>query len=167
MNPKSRRDFIKGSVASGGQGKTWTNEAFDQIVKRYREYAQWAWDHGFKIGAENHWGPESIWANMQKVYRAVDHPGFGVSCHLGGWQGTKEEKAAADRAAAPWVCHTHIAWNITEGPLAEKMKNLRVAGYEGYYSVEHHSAKDEYTEVAIQIAQVRRVLERWRIGQEA
>ncbi len=47
------------------------------------------------------------------------------------------------------------------------MKNLRDAGYQGYYSVEHHSAKDEYSEVAIQIVNVRRVLERWRIGQEA
>jgi sugar phosphate isomerase/epimerase len=151
---------------AGGRGKAWTSEAFDHIVKRYREYAQWAADHGFKMGAENHWGPEGVWANMQKLYRAVNHPGFGVSCHLGGWQGTDEEKATADREAAPWVCHTHIAWNITEGPLVEKMQNLRAVGYQGYYSVEHHSAKNEYTEVAIQIAKVRRVLERWRIGQD-
>lgn len=151
---------------AGGRGQTWTSEAFDHIVKRYREYAQWASDHGFKMGGENHWGPEGVWANMQKLYRAVGHPGFGISCHLGGWQGTEEEKATADREAAPWVCHTHIAWNVTEGPLVEKMQNLRAAGYKGYYSIEHHSAKDEYTEVAIQIAKVRRVLERWRIGQE-
>jgi sugar phosphate isomerase/epimerase len=149
---------------AGGQGDTWTNEQFDHIVKRYKEYAQWALDRGFKVGAENHWGPERLWPNMQKLYQAVDHKGFGISCHLGGWGGSPQDVAQADREAAPWVCHTHVPWNITEGPLAEKMANLRNANYQGYYSVEHHTGKDEYTEVAIQIARVRHVLEHWRIG---
>jgi sugar phosphate isomerase/epimerase len=47
----------------------------------------------------------------------------------------------------------------------QKLATLRDAGYEGYYSVEHHTGKNEYTEVAIQIARVRDVLERWRIGE--
>ena len=149
-------------VDAGGQGKEWTSEQFDHIVKRYQEYAQWAWDHGFKVGAENHWGAEGVWTNMQKLYRAVNHPGFGISCHIGGWQGTPEQVAEADRQAAPWICHTHFPWNITEGPLVEKMTNLREAGYQGYYSVEHHTGKDEYAEVAVQIARVRRVLQQWR-----
>jgi hypothetical protein len=102
---------------------------------------------------------------MKKLYQAVDHPGFGVSCHIGGWAGSEDEKAEADRLVAPWVCHTHIPWNITEGPLVQKLTTLRDAGYEGYYSVEHHTGKNEYTEVAIQIARVRDVLERWRIGE--
>jgi len=89
-------------IDAGGQGDTWTNEQFDYIVKRYQEYAQWAHDHGFKVGAENHWGPEALWPNLQKLYRAVNHPAFGLSCHLGGWHGTDAEKAAADRLAAPW-----------------------------------------------------------------
>jgi len=152
-------------VDAGGRNPTWTNEQFDLIVKRYKEYAQWAYDHGFKAGAENHWGTEGIWANMQKLYRAVDHPGFGISCHIGGWQGTDQEKDEADRLAAPWICHTHFPWNITEGPLQEKMKNLRDAGYQGSYSVEHHTGKDEYAEVAIQLARVRAVFDLWRTAE--
>ena len=148
----------------GRDTKEWTNEAFDHIVKRYREYAQYAHDHGFKAGAEVHWGPESYWPSMQKLYRAVDHAGFGVCCHISGFQGTRAEIDIADREIAPWVVHTHIDWTITEGPLVEKMNNLRQAGYQGYYSVEHHSAKAEYTEVAIQLAKVRAVLESWRSG---
>jgi protocatechuate 3,4-dioxygenase beta subunit len=66
---------------------------------------------------------------------------------------------------APWVCHTHIAWNITEGPLEEKLANLWKAGYQGYYSVEYHAAKDEYAQVAIQLSKVRAVLERFRAAQ--
>jgi sugar phosphate isomerase/epimerase len=151
-------------VDAGGRGAAWTREQFDHIVQRYKEYAQWAHDHGFKVGAENHWGTEGVWANLQKLYRAVDHPSFGISCHIGGWQGTTEEKAEADRLVAPWVCHTHFPWNITEGPLEEKMKNLRDAGYQGYYSVEHHTGKNELAEVSIQLARVRAVFDRWRNG---
>lgn len=151
-------------VDAGCRADAWTTEQFDHIVRRYREYAQWAHDHGFKMGAENHWGAERIWANLQKLYKAVNHPGFGLSIHIGGWPGTEAEKAAADREVAPWVCHTHIPWNVTEGPLEEKLANLWNAGYAGCYSVEHHSAQNEYAEVAIQLAKVRDVLERFRAG---
>jgi len=146
---------------AGDQGEAWSDEAFDYIVKRYREYAQRAYDNGYKVCTENHWGPAKIWANMKKLYEAVDHPGFGVSCHIGGWVGEQAEEA--DRLVAPWVVHTHFAWDITEGPLVEKMVTLRDAGYEGYYSVEHHTGENEYTEVAIQVARVRDVLDRWRL----
>ncbi|HAK96167.1 MAG TPA: xylose isomerase [Planctomycetes bacterium] len=150
-------------VDAGGRGAEWTQEAFDHIVACYREYARYAQEHGFKVGAENHWGPEQAWANMQKLYRAVDHPAFGVSCHIGGWAGDDAEKARADREAAPWILHTHIAWNITSGPLLEeKLANLWNVGYGGYYSVEHHSAVNEYAEVAIQLERVRAVLERFQ-----
>jgi len=151
-------------VDAGGRNPTWSNEQFDHIVSRYKEYAQWAYDRGFKVGAENHWGTEGIWANLQKLYRAVDHPAFGISCHISGWQGTQAEKDEADRLVAPWVCHTHIPWNITEGPLQEKMTILRDAGYQGYYSVEHHTGRDEYAEVALQLDRVRAVVDRWRTG---
>jgi sugar phosphate isomerase/epimerase len=149
-------------VDAGGGGTTWTDEQFDLIVKRYKEYAQYAYDHGFKAGAENHWGPETVWSNMRKLYHAVDHPGFGVCCHMRSWHGTLQEKDEADRLVAPWVCHTHFAWHITEGPLEEKMKNLRDAGYQGSYSVEHHTGKNEYAEVAVQLARVRAVFDLWR-----
>jgi len=152
-------------VDAGSRGASWTNEQFDHIVQRYKEYAQFAQEHGFKVGAENHWGTEQSWANLAKLYRAVSHPAFGLSCHIGGWAGSAEEKAAADREAAPWVCHTHIPWDICEGPLEEKLANLWNVGYSGYYSVEHHSAKNEYRNVAIQLARVRAVLERFRTGQ--
>lgn len=156
--------FVRIDAGGARQDKEWTSEQFDLIVKRYREYAQYAYDHGFKAGSESHWGPENYWPTMQKLYKAVDHPGFGICCHIGSWQGTQEEKDIADRESAPWVVHTHIAWNITEGPLVEKMTNLRKAGYQGYYSVEHHSGKEEYAEVAVQLAKVRAVLQSWRTG---
>jgi sugar phosphate isomerase/epimerase len=145
---------------AGSRRESWSEQEFDHIVKRYQEYCRFAHDRGFRVGAENHWGPERSWANLKRLYLAVNHPAFGISCHIGGWAGSAEEQAAADREVAPWVAHTHIAWNITEGPLEERLTNLWRAGYSGYYSIEHHSAKNEYTNVAIQLARVRAVLAR-------
>ncbi len=149
-------------IDAGSRRDSWSDAEFEHIVKRYREYAHFAFDHGFTVGAENHWGPERHWPNLKRLYEAVDHPGFGLSIHLGGWAGSDAEKDQADHEVSPWVAHTHFPMNITEGPLEAKMASLRDAGYPGYYSVEHHSAKDEYSEVAIQLARVRDVLARWR-----
>lgn len=178
--------FVRIDAGGDREGDHWTNEEFDLIVKRYREYSQFAHDHGFKVGIENHWGPEKYFKNLKAVYQAVNHPGFGVSCHLASWKGTEEEQAKSDEWVAPWVSHTHIAWYLTEGfgspaayeagkalpatrpitggPLMEKLGNLWKIGYDGYYSVEHHSGKDEYGEVAIQIARVRDTLTKLRLG---
>ncbi len=152
---------------AGGRADTWTDEQFAHIVERYREYARFAQDHGFRVGAENHWGTERTWANLKKLYEAVGHPAFRISFHIGSWTGSDAERAAADRAVCPWAGHTHIAWDVCEGPLEEKLANLWNAGYDGYYSVEHHSAANEYRNVAIQLAKVRSVLERLRTGRKS
>lgn len=39
-------------VNAGGRSGTRTDEQFDHIEARYREYAAWACDHGFKVGAD-------------------------------------------------------------------------------------------------------------------
>ena len=150
-------------IDAGSRREQWSDAEFDFIVANYKQYCQIAHDAGFRMGAENHWGPEKSWTNLKRLIDAVDHPAFGISCHINGWAGTQEEKDEADRLVAPWVSHTHFPWNITESPvLEEKMKNLRDAGYPGYYSAEHHSAKDEYAEVAVQLAKIKAVLDRWR-----
>ena len=102
---------------------------------------------------------------IKKLYETVNHPAFGLSCHLGAWEGTEEENREIDRMAAPWVSHAHIDWRIcTGGLLEEKLANLWNIGYKGYYSVEHHTGRDEYSEVAIQLAHVRKTLERLQQG---
>jgi sugar phosphate isomerase/epimerase len=149
--------------------KEWSSEAFDGVVKAYREYAQYAADHGFKMGPENHWGPEGIWPNMQKLYKAVaPHPGFGLSVHMSQWQNTPQEKDLADRESAPWVVACHMDNTTCSGPLVEKMSLLRNAGYKGWYVVENHSSGlNEYAMTGLQIAQVRAVLQSWREGPPA
>ena len=164
--------FDTGPAMTNGRREAdgWTNEEFDYIVKRYKGLAQIAHDNGFKIGAENHWGPERVWAHMEKLIKAVDHPGFGICVHFGGWTANSPETReadndAADKAAAKYVCHTHFPWDTCESPkLPEKMALLRDAGYKGYYSAEHHSAQNEYNLTEVQISKIRAVLINWNGG---
>lgn len=149
---------------SRGEKAPWTDQEFDYLVKRYRELAQFAYDNGFRVGAESHWGPERYWPNMEKLIKAVDHPGFAICVHINGWAGTQEEKDFADKASAPYTAHTHFPWDICEGPLLEKMLNLKNANYPGYYSVEQHSARNEYNLVSVQLAKVTAVLTSWNRG---
>ena len=142
-------------IDAGGQGDAFTQEQFDLIVQRYAEYAQRAHDGGYRVGPENHWGPEVVPETMKRICKAVDHPAFGVLLHFRGNEG--------DQVIAPWAMHTHISWQITEGCLTDSMTMLRDAGYTGCWGAEHHTGENEYTEVAVQIARVRDVLERWRL----
>jgi len=139
-------------IDAGVRAANFTNEQMDYIVKRYKEYAKRAHDNGYRIGPENHWGAEVDPENMRKICEAVDNPGFGVLVHF---------KDKGEDKFAKWAMHTHVSWDIAMGPLEKCMKTLVDAGYQGYWGVEHHSGKDEYQEVAIQVAKVRQVLSNW------
>lgn len=140
-------------IDAGVRADSFTAEQLDGIVKRYKEYAQRAHDNGYKAGPENHWGAEAVPENMKRICEAVDHPGFGMLLHFRG--------NAGDALMAPWAMHTHISWEISEHSLEASLTMLRDAGYQGCYGVEHHTGKNEYTEVAVQVARVRDLLSRW------
>ena len=149
----------------------WKPADFDYLVKRYKELAQYAYDNGFMVGAENHMGHEKYWPNMEKLIQAVDHPGFGICVHFGGWtpnspETSEHDNDVADRAAAKWIRHTHIPWDTCENAnlLLQKMTILRDAGYKGYYSVEHHSAQNEYNLTQVQLSKVKAILTNWNNG---
>ena len=150
-------------IDAGGKDEVFTDEQFDLVIQRYKEYARRAADAGFKVGPENHWGPERVSANMLRICREVNSPAFGELLHFTNWVGEDAERG--DELIAPYVMHTHIAWNVSEGPLRAKLELLRKVGYQGAYSIEHHTGQNEYAEVAVQVARVRDVLERWRAGQ--
>jgi len=151
-------------IDAGGRGQTWTTEQFDLIVQRMREYAQTGRDWGFRVGPESHWGPELVPDNMERLARAVDHPGFGIVLHIGHWENAPAEEG--DRRLAPWAVHTHVDANVTRTRLEPAIRMLLAAGYQGYWGVEHHSGVNEYAEVACQLAEVRRVLTKMRFETE-
>ncbi|MBS3763335.1 MAG: TIM barrel protein [Planctomycetes bacterium] len=152
-------------IDMGGSGEQLTDEQFEYIVKRYREYADRAQEGGYMVGPETHWGP-SLTVEVQKaVYNAVDNPAYGILLHIGHWNGGPEEQNRGDEMAAPWAMHTHVAANIAADGPEDKMRMMREAGYDGYWGVEHHSAQNEYAEVEWQLAVVRRAAKRLQAGE--
>ena len=145
-------------IDMGGRELGMTSEQFDHTAARFREYAEFAGDHGFRVGPENHYGPARSQVNMARLREAVDDPAFGYLLHFGNWA---EDMDASDASVAPWAMHTHVSAQTVDTNLEAKMTMLRDAGYQGYWGIEHHSAKNEYAEVAWQVAEVRRVLARW------
>lgn len=142
-------------IDMGGRELDMTDEQFAYTVQRYREYAQFGHDSGFKVGPENHWGASRVPENIRKVHDAVDHPSFGILLHFENWDVDKEN---GDRLCAPYAFHTHLAaWVIPA--CAEKMQILRDAGYAGHLGIEHHSGKNEYSQVEWQLASARNT---WR-----
>ena len=147
-------------IDTGGRGRHWTGEQLDHIVRRYREFATRAANHGYRIGPETHWGTELFPDNMEKLARAVDHPGYGILLHLGHWdEGNVEEN---DRRLARWACHTHVDLKTTRGRIESVVRMLHEVGYQGYLGVEHHTGRNEYAEVAAQVAEVRRAVALFR-----
>jgi len=143
-------------IDAGGRTRHWTEEQLDLIAKTYREWSRRAHDHGYAIGPETHWGPENHADCMLALAKAVDAPGFGILLHMGkDVDGSPEDY---DRALAPLAVHTHIDQRTTYSRVDSALRILRDAGYGGCLGVEHHSARNEYAEVAAQLALVRRAV---------
>jgi sugar phosphate isomerase/epimerase len=142
-------------IDMGGRDLEMTDEQFEYTVKRYQEYAKIAHDCGFMVGPENHWGASRVPENIRKVYEAVDHPSFGILLHFDNWDVDKEN---GDRLCAKYAFHTHLAaWVIPD--CQDKLKILQDIGYQGYLGIEHHSGKNEYSQVEWQLATARNT---WR-----
>lgn len=143
-------------IDAGSRGQTWTDEQFDFIVQKFKEYCRIAGDAGMKVGPESHWGPELVPDNMERLAKAVASPAFGILLHIGHWENAPIEEG--DRRLAKYAAHTHVDQKTSETRLESAMKILLDAGYTGCWGVEHHTGKNEYAEVAVQLALVKRQL---------
>lgn len=150
------------SLEAGGHhdAHDYTEEQFDYFVTRYREYAQRAYDNGYRVGPENHFGPELRPTVMRRLCEAIDHPGLGFLLHAGNWDGENADQG--NTMLAPWVMHVHLPDSLSDKDLSEMMTMLRDHGYAGAWSVEAVYG-GTYAQVGAMIARVQRVLEGWRL----
>ena len=135
----------------GTDGHTMPEEAFDYIVNTYREYCGICANLGMKIGPENHWGWDRVPEYLEKVKNAVDHPAYG---HLYHFRNFYDEPERGEKLVISYAMHTHV--HAASMPYAKGViRDLMNAGYEGVFSVEHHSGNLEYERVEWQLATVR------------
>ncbi len=135
----------------GTEGHTMPPEAFSYIAQTYREYAAFCAERGMRVGPENHWGWDRVPEYLDAVKKAVDSPAYGHLYHLRNFY---DEPERGEELCISYAMHTHIH---AHSMLYAKDVILRLAnaGYEGAYSVEHHSGVHEPVRVDWQLATVR------------
>jgi len=104
-----------------------------------------------KIGPENHWGWDRVPEYLEAVKNAVDSPWYGHLYHLRNFY---DEPERGEALCISYAMHTHI--HADSMPYAKDViRRLANEGYEGVYSVEHHSGRLEPERVDWQLATVR------------
>jgi hypothetical protein len=132
-----------------------TEEQFEFCVRRYREYAQFADDHGFTVGPQTHQPAAQSPRNLQRLNEEVASPGFGIILNVNRWL---VEKEGGDEIVAPFTSHAQLdrAFVDFTGPeLLQKVQLLSRAGYRGCWSLEFRGGANEYLEVERDLLDIR------------
>jgi len=143
-------------IDTGGRDREWSTEQFDTIAQAFRDLSEVAGCGGFKVGPETHWGSTNYPDNMLKLCEAVCSPHYGILLHMG--KDTWTSPDDYDRALAPIAIHTHIDQKTCYERLDSALAILAECRYHGCLGVEHHTGKNELSEVEVQIGLVRRAL---------
>lgn len=134
-----------------------SEQQFDFIANRYREYAEIGYNSGFKVGPQNHKGPAMVPATNMEVYKAVNHPGYGVLLDLERWV---KDTDNGDEMFAEIAMHVHFHTPTIVNRLDEKTALLTRSNYQGYLSVEYRLGGNEYDEVAWELETLKRAWKR-------
>lgn len=135
-----------------------TSEQLEFCIKRYREYAQYAHEHGFRVGPQTHQPVSQVPHNLKRINDGVASPGFGIVLNVNRWV---EDKEVGDEIVAPFTMHAQFdrAFVDFNGPqLLEKIQVLRNGGYEGCWSLEFRGGVNEYLEVEHDLLTIRRAV---------
>lgn len=133
---------------------TMSDEAFEYIVAAYKEYCGIVSEWGAKIGPENHWGWDRVPYYLIKVHDAVDDPAYG---HLYHFRQFYDEPELGEAHCVKNAMHTHIHANSIPYAI-DVVRKLYESGYNGAYSVEHHSGKLERERVDWQLGSLREII---------
>jgi Xylose isomerase-like TIM barrel. len=144
-------------IDAGVRDEVFSDEQLEYVSNKYKEYCAYAAEFGAKVGTENHWGVTRNFEQLHRLFDAMkDTENFGHMLHMGNWDiDDQAQKDKYDLAVIPKAMHTHIDYEHCMRA-EEIMPNLLKAGYTGCWSVEHHSSTNEYNNVALQLAQIKR-----------
>ncbi|TBL74519.1 sugar phosphate isomerase/epimerase family protein [Paenibacillus thalictri] len=145
-------------IDMGVQTAELSDEQLDFCVRRYREYAQIAHDHGFKVGPQTHQRASQVPQNLKKLHEAIGAPGFGIVLNVNRWVADHD---FGDEEVAPMTAHVQFdrAFVDFNGPqLTHKIQLLRRAGYQGCWSLEFRGGANEYIEAEHDLLTLRRAV---------
>lgn len=135
-----------------------TDEQLELCINRYREYAQFAHDHGFRVGPQTHQPASQAPQNLKRINNEIASPGFGIVLNVNRWMVDKE---IGDEMVAPFTMHAqldHAFVDFTGAELLQKIQLLQQGGYQGCWSLEFRGGVNEYIEVEYDLLTIRRAV---------
>jgi sugar phosphate isomerase/epimerase len=142
-------------IDAGVREDNLSDRQLEYVAKKYRDYCRRAAAFGAQLGTENHWGATRFIGNLEKIFNAVNEGNYSHLLHLGNW--AEDDPDLKDIAMAGRAMHIHI--DFEHCAEADRiLPPLRAAGYSGCWSVESHKSTNEYNNVALQLAQLKRVI---------
>jgi len=136
-----------------------TQEQFDYVASRFAQYCKRAENGGYRVGIENHWGASRRIQTVQRLYKELNTPAFGLLLHLGNWDLDEGQTAEENNIlAAPMAMHTHVTypWALRADTVIPEL--IRAGYTNGTFSIEHQTGTNEYEYVASALALVRLAL---------
>ncbi len=150
-------------------GYTWESGIRD-MAPYIRRVAEYGASLGIRTATENHGRIYQDAVRMQELIRAVGHPNYGWLVDIGNFICADNDPLSSVRRAAPYAVHAHAkdfiikeasepcpaGFNRSRGgrlwrgttlghgmiPLAECVKALAIAGYDGWFSLEFEGHED-------------------------
>jgi len=135
-----------------------TNEQWEHCIARYREYAQFAHDHGFQVGPQTHQRASLVPQNLKRLHEETASPAFGIVLNVSRWA---DEKETGDALVAPFTVHAQFDRAFVDFAgqgLLHKVQLLRQAGYNGCWSLEFRGGANEYIEAEHDLLTLRRAV---------
>jgi len=133
-----------------------SSEQYAFLVERYREYTQFASDHGFVVGPQTHQAAAQCPRNLQRLHVDVASPGgFGVILNVNRWL---KDKEIGDELVAPFTAHAQFDRAFVDfagAELKQKVGLLYRQGYRGCWSLEYRGGTHEYAEVGRDLLDIR------------
>jgi sugar phosphate isomerase/epimerase len=162
--------------------------ALPRMAEGCRVVTEFAAAHGIRTMVENHGHFCQDSERVEKLIEAVGHPNFGALVDIGNFMCADEDPASAVGRLAPYAFHAHAkdfhwksgnapdagrGWFPTragnrlrgailghgEVPVAQCLRLLREAGFDGVLSLEFEGLEDPMEGIAIGLANLRRAVE--------
>ncbi len=135
-----------------------SDEQLDFLANRYRQYAAYAKDYGFRVGPQTHQLGSQSPGNLRRLKDAVASEAFGIVLNVNRWEADREH---GDELVAPFTMHAQFDRafvDFTGQELRQKVQLLRGSGYKGCWSLEFRGGSNEYLEVEHDLLTIRRAV---------
>ncbi len=158
------------------------------LARAYREVTEYAETKGVKTCIENHGFFAQDPDRIEKLINAVDHPNFGALVDIGNFACSDSDHGYAVGVVAPYAFHAHAkdfhkksgtldnpgeGWFMSRGgnylrgsiighgdvPVAQCVRALKRAGYDGYLMIEFEGMEDPLTGIRVGCQNLKRFAE--------